>query len=433
MKTKNLRFISNLILMVLAPFLAEAQYQKSFTENFPAKTALTIEHERGNLTVEKATDNQLRYELNISFHARSDEDAARVMEAIQVTAQTSGDRRTLSTTTNIRGIVTINDRTTLQLADGSKVRGVKDLNLHLVVYTPALNDLEIIHKYNDVRVAGNLTKDLKATLRSCEINLGAISGHLILDAKYTKGRIGKAGPTELTLYDCDLTLDDLGDTKLSSKYSKLEAGQFGKLEATIYDDDLEIKQIDGALTLTDKYSEIAIEQCGNARLDVYDSQISINKGGNLRVKSKYTEFDLGKMYVLDFELSYDDEVQVAYATSLQVATSKYTSYEIEQLSKRLDIQSYDDEIRIDYVSSQFEALAFQGKYTTLELGLPGNLAYRLRADTKYGDLEVNEDAFDFQIWQEKNDTLKAEGRTKNASDSSPLFTINGYDNNIRIK
>lgn len=433
MKTKNVRFTSKLLLFLLLPFLAEAQYSKSFTKSFPAQTALTIEHRRGDLIVEKATDDTFRYELNVSFDARSDEDAAQVMEAISMVTRVTANRRTLSTATNIKGIVSMNGRTTLQLADGTKIRGIDDLEIDLVIYTPPLVDLEITHKYHEVRIADKVTQHLRANLNSCEIELGDINGTLFLESKHTKGLIGQVGTAELDLYDCDLTFGDLGDARLSSKYSELDFQRLASLDMDTYDDDIEAALVDGALTITDKYSEIEIGQCGNARLDVYDSQIDIRQGGNLQAKSKYTEFELGKMYVLDFQLSYDDNLQVDYATSLQVESSKYTSYEFGELSRRLEIQSYEDKIQIDRVSGQFAALTFDGKYTSMELDLSAAAAYRLRVDTKYGDLDMNEDAFDFQIWKEKNDVLEAEGRSKRANDNSPLFTIKGYDNNIRLK
>lgn len=432
MKTENVRFISSCLLLAL-PFLAQAQYSKNFTQSFPALSALAIAHERGNLSVQKAPDNQIRYELNVSFEARSEEDAQRVFEAISVVTHTAGSGRSLTTAANISGMVSINGRTTLKLRDGTKIRGIEDLEMDMIVYTPDLDHLTITHKYNKVQVADYLTKSLTARLNSCDIALGSISGQLTLDAKYTEGNIGQTGSADLTLYDCDLTLADQGNVTLQSKYSELVFSQTQDLSAQLYDEEVEIERIDGELSLQDKYSEIKIGACGNARLDVYDSQLNILEGGNIFVKSKYTEFVFGRVYVVDMEVSYDDEWRIEQATSLLVRQSKYSDFRINLLTEELDVDSYDDEIRIYQLGNRFTQLSFNGHYTELDIDMPNNFAYRLKADTQYGDLKVNEDQFDFRIWKEKGDLLIAEGQTQNALTDSPLFTIAGKDNEVRLK
>lgn len=433
MKTENVRFISSCLLLVL-PFLAQAQYSKNFTQSFPALSALTIAHERGNLSVQKATDNQVRYELNVSFEARSEEEAQRIFEAISVITRASGAERSLTTAANISGMVSINGRTTLKLRDGTKIRGIEDLEMDMIVYTPNLDHLTITHKYNDVQVADYLAKNLTASLNSCDIALGSISGQLTLDAKYTEGNIGQTGSADLTLYDCDLTLADQGNVTLQSKYSELVFSQTQDLSAQLYDEEkVEIERIEGELSLQDKYSEIKIKACGNARLDVYDSQLNILEGGNIFIKSKYTEFEFGRVYVVDMEVSYDDEWRIEQANSLLVRQSKYSDFRINLLTEELEVDSYDDEIRIYQLGNRFTQLSFNGQYTELDIDIPNNFAYRLKADTKYGDLKVNEDQFDFRIWKEKGDLLIAEGQTQNALTDSPLFTIVGKDNEVRLK
>ena len=433
MKTGHTTFFSNwLWIILLLPFSLQAQYQKTYQESFAAASTLRINHQRGELRVLPSQNNQVRYELKISFDAKSQEDADQVLDAIKMDAQSGGNRLSLITETGIKNMQTINGRSSITLKDGTKIKGVKGLKMRLVVYTPKVQELMIEDKYNDIEVAGNLATNLNAKLYSSEANFGRITGTLTLDAKYTEMDFQSMGDADLTIYDCDITMKGAGAIKLTSKYSEIRGTTAASLEADLYDDDLEMDRVDGTVSITDKYSDITIKACGNTRLDLYDSEISIAEAGNMNIKSKYTEFNLGRAYVIDFDVSYDDDLEAASATSLMADNSKYTTFVIDELKSKLKLESYDDEVKIDRLGSSFEELSFNGKYTDLVIGVPGNFAYQIDMSTKYGDLHVNEDAIDFTRWVEKNGNIEAIGKTKNAGTQSPVFKIRGYDNNVRI-
>ncbi len=433
MKTGHTRFFSNwLWIILLLPCSLQAQYQKTYQESFSAASTLSINHQRGELRVVPSPNNQVRYELNVTFDARSQEDADKVLDAIRMDAQSGSNRLSLTTETGIKNMQTVNGRSSITLENGTKIRGVKDLEMSLVVYTPKVRELVIEDKYNDIEVADDLTANLNAKLYSSEANVGRISGALTLDAKYSEIDFQSMGDADLTIYDCDITMKGGGAIKLASKYSDFRATTVASLEADLYDDDVEMERVEGTLSITDKYSEIMIKACGNTRLDLYDSEISIAEVGNMTIKSKYTEFNLGRAYVIDFDVTYDDDFEVESATSLTADNSKYTTFVIDELTSKLIMESYDDEVKINRLGSKFSELSFNGKYTDLVIGLPGRFAYQIDMSTKYGDLKVDEDDFDFTRWVEKNGQIEAIGKTKNAGTQSPVFTIRGYDNNIRI-
>jgi hypothetical protein len=433
MKTGHTKFFSNwLWVILLLPCSLQAQYEKNYQESFSAASTLSIKHQRGELRVVPSPNNQVRYELNVTFDARSQEDADRVLDAIRMDARSGGNHLSLTTETGIKNMQTINGRSSITLKDGTKIKGVKDMKMSLVVYTPKVRELMIEDKYNDIEVASDLATNLNATLYSSEANIGRITGSLTLDAKYSEIDFQSMGDADLTIYDCEITMQGAGAIKLASKYSEIRATTAASLEADLYDDDVEMERVEGTVSITDKYSEIMIKACGNTRLDLYDSEISIAEVGNMTIKSKYTEFKLGRAYVIDFDVTYDDDCEVESATSLTADNSKYTTFVIDELTSKLIMESYDDEVKINRLGSKFAELSFNGKYTDLVIGIPGSFAYQIDMSTKYGDLQVDEDDFDFIRWVEKNGQIEAIGKTKNAGTQSPLFKIRGYDNNIRI-
>jgi len=434
MKTGHITFFSNCLwIILLLPCSLQAQYQKTYQESFSAASTLSIHHQRGELRVLPSQSNQVRYELEVSFDAKSQGDADQVLEAIKLDAQSGGNRLSLTTETGIKNMQTVNGRSSITLEDGTRIKGVKDLEINLIVYTPKVQELLIDDKYNDVEVADDLATNLNAKLYSSEANIGRITGSLTLDAKYTEIDFQSMGDADLTIYDCDITMKGAGAIKLTSKYSEIRGTTAASLEADMYDDEVEMDRVDGTVSITDKYSEIMIKACGNTRLDLYDSEISIAEVGNMNIKSKYTEFNLGRAYVIDFDVTYDDDLEVESATSLMVDNSKYTTFVIDELNSKLILESYDDEVKINRLGAKFEELSFNGKYTDLVIGIPGSFAYQIDMSTKYGDIQVDEDDFDFTSWVEKNGQIDAIGKTKNAGTQSPKFTIRGYDNNIRLQ
>ncbi|MEL7121869.1 MAG: hypothetical protein AAFO07_20645 [Bacteroidota bacterium] len=433
MKNVNLKFFSNLLLLALLPLSLSAQYSKTYKKSLDAKQELEIMHRRGALKVLPSKDGKVSYEMLVKIEAKSEEAANQMFNAISISDDTFGDRLTLTTATEIKSMMVNNRKSTIKLRDGTKIQGVRSIEIDMIVYTPKVQKLEVDHKYKQVSIESNLTKDLELKLYSCRMQVGSVPGALAIECKYTKGNMGTVGgDAQLDLYDSDIKFNTLGNVRLESKYGELIFGDVKDLRAKTYDDKIELKNINGIFILDDKYSQLRLASAGECEFDIYDSEVKINKTGNLKIKSKYTEYDLGEVGAVNFVESYDDVVDIESAKSLETY-SKYTDYEIDLLHNKLEIESYDDNFVIGKVGPNFEGAEFDGKYAELRIDSDNELKYRLEIDARYGKVDLEEEAFEFQIYKEANSELYAKGKSKGATDSSPLILMKGYNNKIRIR
>ena len=219
---------------------------------------------------------------------------------------------------------------------------------------------------------------------------------------------------------------------MASKYSELKFESLSSLTAQTYEDNIIIPNSIHTVKITDKYSVFNIQDIRNAWLDLYETKVTISKIHNARIKSKYTKYKLGTLETFDLEMSYEHKINLQSVATINISESKYSELHIQKVIIRFNIKSYNDKISIEGLAPTVEALSFTGKYSKLNVDLNPKFTYHLKATTMYGRLVLDKDQLDITTWIEKPDQLTAEGKTKNASSHSALFTIEGYDNNISL-
>jgi hypothetical protein len=404
---------------------------KTIEESYEGKANLSISHRYGQLKVLPAKGNTVRLTVSLYGEARDQEDLETLKRYFKAEVTESSNSLEIFTYFKVRNWNNRNGVIRLELADGTRIRNLRNLKIEATVYVPATSKLKVSNKYDDILMESGTQNDLAVNIYSGRIRIGDIGGNFALEAKYSKGEVGNFEDAELDIYDSDMKFGNGRNVTLSSKYSDLTMGSYNDLTADTYDDDIEWKTVKGQLRLEDKYSQFAIGRFNDARMDIYDGEL-ISEGGNeLLVKSKYTEFKLKEVGQLSFEDSYDDKVTVARLGSLS-ATSKYTEFEIGTLRNKLFLRSYDDKLEVDALSGPLEGIDFEGKYTDLSIRLPADSEFQMDANLTYGHLEYPEERLESQYYKEKNDRLEFRGKTKGATDSSPKITIVSYDGKISI-
>ncbi|NRB61631.1 MAG: hypothetical protein HRU40_01125 [Saprospiraceae bacterium] len=434
MKTEhwNILIKTMLVLVLNIPIHLQAQYTKSFTGSFNGIENLTLTSGRGDIVFKKSTDENTKYELNVSLEAKTEADANIIFSGVDVKDDHNGQNLSLSTKFNFKNINTINGRSSITLQNGKRAKNITQFKVKLIVYTPELASLRVAVKYHQLDIPDGIARQLDIETYNNKVNIGSVSGELNVKSKYTKGIFGSAGKSNLDLYDCNLTFQKLGDVQLASKYSELEFESLSSLTAQTYEDNIIIPNSIPSVKITDKYSVFTIQDIRNAWLDLYETKVTISKIHNARIKSKYTKYKLGTLETFDLEMSYEDKINLQSVATINISESKYSELHIQKVTTRFNIASYNDKINIEGLAPTFEAFSFTGKYSKLNVDLNPKFAYHLKATTKYGRLVVDKDQLDITTWIEKSDQLTAEGKTKNANRSSAIFTIEGYDNNISL-
>ena len=406
---------SLIVILCLASSLgAQKDYNKVFEKSFSGVKDLDVIHRRGDIEVLPSNNNQVSYRVEFSFKAKEDADAQSLINHFEIDADQSGGRLSIESDMNIKRWNSRNGNVKIEFSDGDKIKDIKDVNIKMQLFVPSLSSLSLENKYDDIIIEKPLDAKLAVKLYSGRIKVNQVNNDLLLDMKYSKGSVGNFKNGNFKIYDCDLQLGNGGEVDLESKYSGMKFGDLQSLTAKTYDDKYTFGSISGSLRLNDKYSEFEIASAGNAIMDIYDAEIQLDKAKSLQVKSKYTDFRLGNIETLDFELSYDDEVKVKQLSELSVTESKYTGYVILQLHKSIKMGSYDDKLTVESVSKTFSGFSMEGKYTDVDMRLDPAIAFKVDSFTKYGKLNFPEDRFEANIYKERNSELELKGAVKGA-------------------
>jgi len=420
-----------LLLFLILPLLGTAQeeQQKTINKAFSGKERVIITHRYGPLQVEKSTDGQVRLVATLSARTKEAGDMQLLEKQFDLEIIESGDLLEVKTKFDIENWNSRNDVISLKFKDGSRLKQVKDLKITFKLQIPDLQALKLTNKYDEINILEDINTDLEIVLYDGRLKTANIQGALRVDTKYSKGTIGNFQNASLKFYDSTFNLGTGKDIQLISKYSKLEFRNATSLTINSYDDKISWKDVGGNIAIIDKYSDFVGSNFGNGKLDLYDSQITIKDGEDIQAKSKYTKFRLGEVNTLSFELSYDDKVEAVSIGNLK-STSKYTDYILGKLRSGMQINSYDDNFQIGQFVGPLEGIDFTGKYSDIKFGLPSSAVYRLEAHAKYGKIQYPESQLETTYYKEKNDEIELKGKTKGATDSSPLILIESYDGKI---
>ena len=420
-----------LLLFLILPLMGTAQeeQQKTISKAFSGKQRVAITHRYGPLQVEKSTDGQVKLVATLSARTKEAGDMQLLEKQFDLEITDSGDLLEVKTQFDIENWNSRNDIISLKFKDGSRLKQVKNLKITFTLQIPDLQSLKLANKYDEINILEDINTDLEIVLYDGRLKTADILGALSMDTKYSKGTIGNFQDASLKFYDSTFNLGNGKAIQLISKYSKLEFGTAASFAINSYDDKISWKNVSGNIAIIDKYSDFVGGNFQNGKLDLYDSQITIKNGEDIQAKSKYTKFRLGEVNSLSFELSYDDKVE-AQALGTLKSTSKYTDYILGQLRSGLQINSYDDNFQIGKFVGPLEGIDFTGKHSDIQFGLPSSAVYRLEAHAKYGKIQYAENQLETTYYKEKNDEIELKGKTKGATDSSPLISIESYDGKI---
>ncbi len=436
MKRGNLNCIYNFLILALLgaatlPLHASDAKTKTISKTFDAKKIVRLTHQNGPLRVTQSDDGKIHFDATISFEAASEEDAQAVFDHFNVAITELSDELNLSTDFQVENWNTSNGVTTLKFRDGTKVKKLSDLTISMVLRVPQVQELSLKNKYDEINIEQSVKGSLNVEIYSGRITAKDIQGKLNLKSKYSKGEVGNFSDADIELYDSNIEFGNGENINMEVKYGRFTLGSSKNLRLETYDTKVQLGLVRGNLTLVDKYSDYQLGRFESAIMDLYDADIVTEGGQEIKLKSKYTKFKIKSLKKLDFESSYDDEVEIDQLGFLG-SNSKYTQYRINTLGEGLSLISYDDDVQVNQFTGPLKEITFEGKYTDLYIPLGSKVAYRLDANMTYGKLQYDENNLDIRILREKNDRIELQGSTKGAAEDAALVRIKSYDGKIRL-
>lgn len=439
---------------------AQVSRDRTFDKQFSGKQQVEVNHKYGDLEVRASNDNSTKVNIKFSVEAKTEQDAEKVLNHLNMEFNEVGGQLTINTRFDAKNWITNNGITSIEFDDGSKVKGIKNIELFFTLYVPKLKQLKLSNKYDDIRVEDDLSTDLTVELNSGVFQGENLKGNITLNGKYSKMKMKNvSGDAKVNLYDTDaeigntqvvdmvskysgVTLGDIngltydsyddnvkiginkGELSLKTKYSEFVIGGATKANVNSYDDVIDLGDVKGDVTVVTKYSNLKIGTFTNANINSYDDDFILGGGekSTIKAESKYSQYKINKLSDLEFTGSYDDQLDIDQLGSFK-AISKYTEFSIGRLEKSLSLTSHDDDLDVGQLGTGFTGATLAGKYSTFQIDVPSGLKYQLEATMKYGKLVYPEDEFEFQVLIEKSDTRQIKGKIKGASDSSPKIVI----------
>ena len=466
-----------LLLISFLAFTGKAKNEKKKTINksfvVNSDSEVSFDHRRGELIVEYIDGDEARLEATVIVKGEDEEDVQTILDAMDVEVNEFGGGIEINTNENIKSWSTNSGwfwtRHKLVLKNGIEITSkVEQVTINAILYIPKVNVLSLGAKYDDIRVvtcqANKIVVDLHSGVLKANNGIDAdahikikygkldlqyvgdlrLESHdskgsvgnvnnLVIDDKYSDIELGNVNSLEATLHDSDISLGNVSEAAIiNDKYSEIQMGNVASLSARLHDSDLYLGNVTGDANIVDKYSEIKFGHMQNGDWDLHDSKIVIENAGHLKVRTKYTEFEMKDVNSLSLN-SHDDDFEINKIDDLTISESRYTQYQIRELAKTMDIgYSHDDDYIVEKSSSELSKLDFNGKYTNLKLPLPSNLNYNLKGTMKYGNLKYPKDGVKETRYVKDGSDFEIEGV---AVDGSEMLSvkIEAYDCNINLE
>lgn len=344
------------------------EYTKTIKKEFDiaADGHVSITNKYGQVNINTWDKNQVKIEVTITVHARSQEVADNVFERMNVDFSNGGDY--------VRAETEI----------GSKSKGWNwwgssnndDYSIDYEVYMPQSNDLELHNKYGNSHIS-TINGKLTAGIKYGNIRMEEVGGELDLTLGYGNGTVVKSGHTGITLKYGKIRIKETEDLDIQSKHSKV-----------FIDRARDVKSIS-------KYDTYELGVINNFKNQGKYDNIEITSAKSIRALSKYTDFDVENIeQSADFDLEYGSatiamaknfsDVQVlGRYTEYRIHVEDGTGYKLDATSKYAGIR-YPNEMKIIYEKekgSHHEVEGYIGDENTGRI---------IKARLDYGGLKVRD-------------------------------------------
>jgi len=428
---KHLHILTFLLISVFALISGQAtaqDYEASKVLNkslsVPSDVIIDMKNHSGDLKFVIGDDNTVSIKTEVHVNAKSEEDADKLLEAIENFKFDVEGNRLIIDTRFYTSMNTINNKTTMELINKDKIH-LKDFEISHEVHIPKNAQLELENKYSGV-ILPDMQGEVKLNLYSGKMTAANFQSNVELTAKYSKITADHfTADTDFELYDTDVQFKTSNDIEINSKYSKVEADKTGALKSESYDDKFYINEI-GALNLNAKYSDLESKAAlSHLKLDLYDCNITVQSARNMEFNGKYSKLKLGDVESVKIDDMYDSNLTFGKTGQIEIMKSKYSEFYMEENSKFAIDDSFDDDVQIRKLNNDFSGVSVNGKYTKLNIDA-GSVPFKIDAAMKYGKVELPS-SFKLTKQIEKNSEMEMEGGT-----GSPII-IRGYDNTVVVR
>lgn len=420
--------------LMIHPTLAQNNQSKTFEESYAIAKGglLKITHRRGELNIKKSKTNRVKVKLEVDIEGSDLMDVKELLNNIQLTNSERSNQIEIEAFSNMKNWSKINGNSSIELKSGERLRGIREIVMDMVVEVPDGVNLELSNKYDDINIT-NIKGNIKAKNYNGDINTGDVYGDVNIDVKYGKASLGNIRNMEAKIYEGQLSLGNAGDVKINSKYTNVSMGNLESAEIESYESTFNMGNIKGNMYVKDKYSDWSLGSFIKGKLDCYESDWNVGSIENVNVESKYGEYNIGNVIEIDFEKSYQDDIDIGALEIFRATASKYLDVNIGVLKRGLYLKDdYNGDIEIQSVTSDFEGVEVTAKNTDIELPL-NNMKYMLDLDVRNGDISFEENNLDEELYTEHRNQLTIKGKMNGGNSNSPKVVLKGNNMDVELE
>ena len=421
-----------ILIQPLAGFGQEKKLQKTYNWKYEVSKDVNLSFNNYNcdlniLTWDKPT---IEYNLHITATGSSTEDAQALDKYLEnLTFHNSSNRVDIDMKFWSQRISRMN-KTKLDLKDGKKIT-LTEFKISGELKIPTGTNLDLTSKYSNIELADILGR-LNLELYNDKLYGGNVGSNSSIKAKYSTLEFKTMKNVTAELYNTDIETEDIENLNLESKYSKIFGKNALDMDIDSYNDKL-VFEITGNVDFNAKYSSFRAEKSGMLTTESYNCTVIISDLGDIKINSKYSKFEFIKGNNCTISSAYNDGFKSTMLKSLNISESKYGTYKIDELTGSLIVkEGYSDKFVIPKTGLDFNGIKINEKYGKITLGVPDKLAYKLKANVKYPNLNFNEDAFTIRIKIKESSNLEYEGIKGKETTGMPVFDIKGFQVSLTI-
>ena len=402
------------------------EIDKSYHWSYQVNTDVSFDFNNYDcdLTIHTWDKPEIAYTMTVDATLKTEEDARRLdgyienLEFSHSVGRVKFDNRFWTSKKAVMGKKTIGLK-------GEKTIRFSEFKMQGEMWIPENCVLNLTSKYSEIEV-DDLNGRVQLDLYNDKVYGNAVKGNMKLAAKYSTLEFAEMKDIEADLYNTTVEAGNIGNLSIVSKYSRFKAENAGRVDIDAYNDKYALG-IAGDIRFIDKYSDLTAERTGHTELDCYNSTVEITRAGDVELKSKYGSYDFTVARNLNISTAYTDKYEIESLRSLNVTDSKYGVYKIGFLENSLFLgEGYSEKLFIDG-SGNLKEVKVNGKYVVLELGIDETVNFRFKADVKYPNFDINEEAMNIKIKIKEGSGLKMEAVKGTESEGMPSFFVNGYD------
>lgn len=233
----------------------------------------SISNKHGKVEINTWNQNKVKIEVVVRVEARNQDDAQRILDAIQVD---------FSNSSNSVSATTVFENKMNKWWNGNNR---SKMQIDYTVFLPATNDLELTHRHGHAAI-DDMQGTVKVNFRHGEFRAGALGREAKIDMAHSKGSFSETGNLSASVAHGRLTGRSAGDTDVDVRHATFELEEGGLVTSHSGHSTFVLGRISGFRSSSSSHDRIRIQSAEVVKVHGSHSNVKITKA------SKELELDL---------------------------------------------------------------------------------------------------------------------------------------------